>query len=228
VFVVHLENKVFTFKLKFLATTIFFFRLNENFSFKSRVLFIPLRFKGKKSKKKNKFEEEEKLSWDERILKKSQEIQKKAYAKMDELEKPSNTKSENTKEIKRKKKKALSAKSKMALNLIKTLLKRSDKILKSIRVKDFSLNFVITDPDAADCAVKYGYVNAIVYNVIAVVSQKISISLKKIFIECKYNRIDETIARESVYNGSFKIKITFGVMILHFFGILSDIFKTAK
>ncbi|GHU55188.1 hypothetical protein FACS1894132_10920 [Clostridia bacterium] len=218
-----MENKTFTFRLKYLAVTIFYLRLDENFSTKKRIFFVPL--KKKKAKHSKQDEANEKLSWDERIIRKSQEIQKKAYAKIDELNGENTARKADDKENlgKKKYKRIRKEKLKIGLALIKGIWKRSKKILKRTSIKDLSLNFIITDADAADCAIKYGYVNAGVYNIINIVSQKINVSLKKIFIDCSYRRVEETTVRESIYNGSFKIKITLGTIIFCLIGLVFDV-----
>jgi hypothetical protein len=228
VFVVRLENKIFTFKLKYLAVTVFYFKMDENFKIKMRLFLFPI-----KKKKKNIKDEEnvEKLSWDERIRLKSEEIQRKAYAKIDELNNPPKTpEPENTSVSKnrKKKKKFKRNKLKFQLELLKSILRRSKRILKRSKVKNLNLNFIITDPDAAQCAIKYGCINATVYNILGIVSRKIRVDFKKIFIDCSYMRIGENAVRDSVYDGSFKFKVTSGAVFRCLVGLISDIIKLAK
>jgi hypothetical protein len=232
VFVFRLENKIFTFKLKYLAATVFYLKIDENFKIKMRVFFVPVKRKKKKSEKD---ENSEKLSWDERVRLKSEEIQRKAYAKIDELNSPPKAKtvdsdiSDNLKKSKNSKKKRRNKdKLKIQLALLKSIVRSSGRILRVSKVKDLNLNFIITDPDAADCAIKYGCVNAAVYNVLGVVTRKVRVKFKKIFIDCSYKRSGENAVRESVYDGSFKFKVTSGVILFCLINLVSDIVKVAK
>jgi hypothetical protein len=229
VFVVKLENKTFTFKLKYLAITVLYIKIDENFKIKMRVFLFPVKRKKKNVKKDA---NTEKLSWDERVRLKSEEIQRKAYAKIDELNNPpQHPKTENVsnvKKSKRKKKKFNMDKLKFQLELLKSIVRRSERILKRSKVKNLNLNFIITDPDAAQCAIKYGYVNAAVYNILGIVSRKIRVKFERIFIDCSYKRVGENAVRDSVYDGSFKFKVTSGVVFRCLISVISDIIKLAK
>ena len=64
------------------------------------------------------------------------------------------------------------------------------------------MDFIISDLDAYDCALKFGKTNIAVYNIIAYLNCFIKLKKKSIDIKCIYNQ------PECSYNLSFMIKIS--------------------
>lgn len=65
------------------------------------------------------------------------------------------------------------------------------KLIKSIRVDDLYLRYLVTDEDAYECAMKYGKTNMVVYDALGVLSALVTVRIKKIEILTKFN-CDET------------------------------------
>lgn len=61
------------------------------------------------------------------------------------------------------------------------------RLLKNIRIDDIFIDIDVADEDAAEAAISYGKMNALVYNGLAAIRIFFTISIKKINIYCKYN-----------------------------------------
>ena len=93
-------------------------------------------------------------------------------------------------------------KTEFVLNILKSTGKTFKHITKHICVKNIDLDFIISDLDAYDCALKFGKINIAVYNIIAYLNCFIKLKKKSIDIKCIYNQ------PECSYNLSFMIKIS--------------------
>ena len=93
-------------------------------------------------------------------------------------------------------------KTEFVLNILKSTGKTIKHITKHICVKNIDLDFIISDLDAYDCALKLGKTNIAVYNIIAYLNCFIKLNKKSIDIKCIYNQ------PECSYNLSFMIKIS--------------------
>lgn len=88
------------------------------------------------------------------------------------------------------------------IKILKSTRKAFKHITKHIIVKNICLDFIISDLDAYECALKFGKTNIAVYNTIAYLSCFIKLKKKSINIKCIYNQ------PKSSYNLSFMIKIS--------------------
>ena len=106
------------------------------------------------------------------------------------------------------------------IRLVKRILVSSKKglrmLLKDIKIYDIFIDIDVADLDAAEAAISYGKMNAIVYNAISFIRVFFTISLKKIIINCKYN------SDECKYDFAASIRIRPSVIIL---ALLSIIFN---
>ena len=70
------------------------------------------------------------------------------------------------------------------------------------QIYDICADIDISDSDACNCAIKYGKINIIAYNILSFMSCFFRLKKKHININCVYNQ------PESVYNFSFIVKFT--------------------
>ncbi len=75
------------------------------------------------------------------------------------------------------------------------------KLIKAIKIRDLDLHIEVADEDAYECAMKYGKVNALVYNALAVLKQFFTVTVKHIEIESRFD------TPESNYRLDTKIKV---------------------
>lgn len=92
----------------------------------------------------------------------------------------------------------------MVLDIFKTIKVTLGKFIKSFRVTNLYIDFKIANQDAYDCALNFGKMNILVYNILAYLDRNFKVKKKSINIEPKYN------SSESVYDISFKVKLGFG------------------
>ncbi|NLK70505.1 MAG: DUF2953 domain-containing protein [Clostridiales bacterium] len=108
------------------------------------------------------------------------------------------------------------------IKLIKDLIYASKKgikrILKGIYIKDIFIDFTISDEDAYECAMKYGKMNILVYNVLGFLSSYFKVSKKSIAILCRFNE------KDSIYNFSFNVKLKLGTAIVSVLGMILTFF----
>lgn len=116
----------------------------------------------------------------------------------EEFSKSSNAQSENKTTADSKKKKTL--KERFAVYLekweqikphIPAGKKAVRRFIKSIRIDDLYLRYLVTDEDAYECAMKYGKTNMVIYDALGVLSALVTVRIKKIDILTKFN-CDET------------------------------------
>lgn len=88
------------------------------------------------------------------------------------------------------------------LNLLNSGGKAVKHITKHISIKKLYLDFIISDLDAYECALKFGKANIVVYNTLSYLSCFIRLKKKSINIKCIYNQ------PECSYNLNFIIKFT--------------------
>lgn len=75
------------------------------------------------------------------------------------------------------------------------------KAAKKIFIKDIYIDFVSRDEDACVCAVNYGIMNGIVYNILGIVCSLFKTAFKSVSIGLRYNQSG------NIYDFSFKIKL---------------------
>ncbi len=75
-----------------------------------------------------------------------------------------------------------------------------------IKFSDINIDFLIAEPDAYDCALKFGAVSASLYNIIGFISAQFKTTVKKMNIALKYNNNKSN----SRYDLSFAIKFRLG------------------
>lgn len=75
------------------------------------------------------------------------------------------------------------------------------KAAKKIFIKDIYIDFVSRNEDASVCAVNYGIMNGIVYNILGVVCSLFRTTFRSVSIGLRYNQSG------NIYDFSFKIKL---------------------
>ena len=88
------------------------------------------------------------------------------------------------------------------------------RLIKGISFSDLWVDFTVADEDAYECAMKFGTINAAVYNIIGFISSSFKTKIKKVNIGSKYNN------NNSIYNFSFNIRLKLGTGIIAAAGIL--------
>ncbi len=108
------------------------------------------------------------------------------------------------------------------LNFIKDIISASKKglkrIFKGISINDIFIDFIISDEDAYECAMKYGKVNILVYNALGFLSSFFKVRKKGISVLCKFNE------KDSIYNFSFRVKLKLGTAIVSVLGMILTYF----
>lgn len=87
-------------------------------------------------------------------------------------------------------------------------------LLRHIGVKDIYINFIVADEDAYECAMKYGKVSILLYNILGFISSFFRVSKKDIFVGCRFNH------NESIYDASCRVTLRPVMAGTAFFGIL--------
>lgn len=139
------------------------------------------------------------------FFKKSLKKRKKKISKKQKNKKYSNSEEEvvqNKSKIKNIIPEDTKGKIELVLNLLKSGGKAVKHVTKHISIKDLYLDFIISDLDAYECALKFGKANIVVYNILSYLSCFIRLKKKSINIKCIYNQ------PECSYNLNFVIKIT--------------------
>lgn len=112
------------------------------------------------------------------------------------------------------------------IKLVKRILISSKKglrmLLRDIKIYDIFIDIDVADLDAAEAAISYGKMNAIVYNAISFIRVFFTISLKKIIINCKYN------SDESRYDFAASVRIRPSVIILAVISIAFNYYVNLK
>lgn len=97
-------------------------------------------------------------------------------------------------------------------NIIKIYLpmgkKYFKKIIKKIKVTDVEIDITVSDSDAYDCALNYGKMNILVYNILGALSKLFFVKLKRINISCDFDK------GKSEYYFSAKIKMRLGSILV--------------
>ncbi len=194
---------------------------SEEFSLEVRYLFLKLyplkdkpekRNKDKKRKKKFDNYEEETISIDTE------------NADTETVKEDSDTVSELSDEDKKllgagdtkgkKEKKKLSDKIEwisQKIDLIKLIWNSTEKglrkIFKCIHFDGLVIDFVISDEDAYDAAMKYGKISAVTYNAISVIRLLFPISVKTVDVACDFDK------KKSVYDGEVTVKMRVSTLI---------------
>lgn len=74
------------------------------------------------------------------------------------------------------------------------------RLCKGIHFDRIYIDFKISDPDACDCAINYGRMCVLVYNILGVFDQMFSLTKKSIDVACVFNK------EKSVYDISFTVR----------------------
>lgn len=82
------------------------------------------------------------------------------------------------------------------------------KIFKAFHFQDLYIDFVISDEDAYDCALKYGKYSGMVYNIIAFLSTVFTVRLKTVDIGCGFG------LNKSKWDASCRIFFRAGSMVI--------------
>lgn len=77
------------------------------------------------------------------------------------------------------------------------------KLCGKIRIDDLVIDFASANEDAADAAIGYGRMNIAVYNILAVVRNLITVTIRSVTIDCLY----DTPKEKSRYDGECKVKL---------------------
>lgn len=147
--------------------------------------------------------------------------------KADKVEKPQKKRDEKKKSPKRKIiPEDFSGKLEFFKNLVSSGGKALRRITRHIKIKDIYINFIISDMDACQCALKFGKANIIVYNILSYTGSFIKLKKESINILCVYNKPD------CIYDIKFKLYITpaaaIGTVIAFIFTFLVNNKKTKK
>lgn len=90
----------------------------------------------------------------------------------------------------------------LILDILKSIKKSGRLILKLIKIKKIFIDYIISDLDAYECALKFGKTNIVVYNALSYLNCFVRLQKKYINIECVYNK------SECEYNTSFVVYLT--------------------
>ncbi len=216
-----------------ISVVIYVSYINEDFKYNIKILFVNIFpkkkvLKIKKNKKNNlvkKYKQKSNSFEIKNEVKNSSD--KNQESKKENVfydTKQNKIKNKNLKKLIRKdKKKDLQEK----IIMIKTLLDSSGKafkyLIKKIRLKDLYINIKVASEDVYECAINFGKINTLIYNILLYLDKNIKVKKKSICIIPKYN---ET---KSNYDFSFNLKIKTGIIIFALINILIKyIFKNLK
>ncbi len=216
-----------------LSVVIYVTYIDEDFKYNIKILFFNIIPKNKilKSKKiktvkkvKHKLDSFEIKNEVKNYSDKNQESKKENVFDDKKQIKNKKIKNKNLKKIiKKKKKKDLQEK----IIMIKMLLDSSGKafkyLIKKIRLKDLYINIKVSSEDAYECAMNFGKINSLIYNILLYLDKNITVKKKSIYIIPGYNE------KKSNYDFSFNLKLKTGVIIFASINILVRyIFKNLK
>ena len=102
----------------------------------------------------------------------------------------------------------------IVLDILKIIVSKLGVFIKSLKVKDLYIDFLVADEDACECALKFGKINAILYPTLSILNQYVKIKKKKISIQPKYN------SNVGVYDVSFKVQLGLGSGIVQVVAII--------
>lgn len=102
----------------------------------------------------------------------------------------------------------------MVLDILKVIVSKLGVFIKSLKVKDLYIDFLVADEDACECALKFGKINAILYPTLSILNRYVKVKKKKISIQPKYN------SNVGVYNISFKVQLGLGSGIVQVVAII--------
>ena len=92
------------------------------------------------------------------------------------------------------------------IDFISAIKKDVYRLGEKIKISDVNIDFLIAEPDAYDCALKFGTVSASLYNIIGFISAHFETTVKKMNIALKYNNNKSN----SRYDFGFAIKLRLG------------------
>ncbi|MFA5659512.1 MAG: hypothetical protein WC900_09555 [Oscillospiraceae bacterium] len=104
--------------------------------------------------------------------------------------------------------------------IAKKALKR---LVKAIRIYDVDIFLAVANDDAYECAMKYGKINIIVYNVITLISLIFRVKVKRVFIESRFN------SSKGDYSLKLTVKVRPSTLIaIGFCGLVNFLYVTLK
>ena len=88
-----------------------------------------------------------------------------------------------------------------------------------VSVTDIYVNIVVAEEDAYECAMTYAKVNILLYNILGFLQSRIKVRKKSVSTNILFN------SDKSVYDISFKAKVTIGTIVVTFVKLIINILK---
>lgn len=91
--------------------------------------------------------------------------------------------------------------------------------LRHVSVTDIYVNIVVAEEDAYECAMTYAKVNILLYNILGFLQSRIKVRKKSVSTDILFN------SDKSVYDISFKAKVTIGTIVVTFVKLIINFLK---
>ena len=88
-----------------------------------------------------------------------------------------------------------------------------------VSVTDIYVNIVVAEEDAYECAMTYAKVNILLYNILGFLQSRIKVRKKSVSTDILFN------SDKSVYDISFKAKVTIGTIVVTFVKLIINFLK---
>ena len=88
-----------------------------------------------------------------------------------------------------------------------------------VSVTDIYVNIVVAEEDAYECAMTYAKVNILLYNILGFLQSRIKVRKKSVSTNILFN------SDKSVYDISFKAKVTIGTIVVTFVKLIINFLK---
>lgn len=105
------------------------------------------------------------------------------------------------------------------IELVKSSGESIQYFLNRVSVTDIYVNIVVADEDAYQCAMTYAKVNILLYNILGFLQSRIKVRKKSITTDILFN------SNQSVYDISFKAKVTIGTVVVTFIKLIINFLK---
>lgn len=105
------------------------------------------------------------------------------------------------------------------IELVKSSGESIQYFLNRVSVTDIYVNIVVADEDAYQCAMTYAKVNILLYNILGFLQSRIKVRKKSITTDILFN------SSQSVYDISFKAKVTIGTVVVTFIKLIINFLK---
>lgn len=105
------------------------------------------------------------------------------------------------------------------IELVKSSGESIQYFLNRVSVTDIYVNIVVADEDAYQCATTYAKVNILLYNILGFLQSRIKVRKKSITTDILFN------SSQSVYDISFKAKVTIGTVVVTFIKLIINFLK---